>query len=198
LISTVISTFALFLSLVLAASPPRDVELIYPADTANLNQNVSLGYQDPKMTETLFGLSRNVSISVTYPNGTHSPLVSTFSPDTFCTVGPTTGFVSGTFTVNQTGTYTAFWNYSYGISSDPSQANASYCGPPPFTYQSFLLNHTFEVQDIGADASVNPTTASSELPTQPTGTLNTSGGTRLESILWRVVTGAVIMALMRF
>jgi hypothetical protein len=65
------------------------------------------------------------------------------------------------------------YNLTYGLSADPSQANRSYCGPPPYSYQSWLLNATFDAAAggrPGGDWSLdNLTTVTTRLPGTPTG-----------------------------
>ena len=72
------------------------------------------------------------------------------------------------------GTYTMAWNFTYMISSDPQNANASYCGPGPFSTQHFLINSTFESEpnDTGEPNPLYTVPASlttANLPSKPTG-----------------------------
>jgi hypothetical protein len=62
------------------------------------------------------------------------------------------------------------------MSSDTREANSSYCGPEPFTIQSWLVNSTVRVQDAaaGSGASVLAFTTGTRLPSSPTGKV-TSG-----------------------
>jgi hypothetical protein len=64
--------------------------------------------------------------------------------------------------------YTAFWNFTY-ITSSNGTLDSSGCVVAPFSLQSFLLNASFEVQQLSkgtGEVSINHTT---ELPAQPTG-----------------------------
>jgi len=177
-----------------ATSPPRDVELIYPASAVNLNQTVDLGWASTNDSASLLGFTQNVTVSVTFPNGTNRPVIDSQSPNNSTCVG-STGFATGSFIADQIGTYIAYWNYSYGISSDSSQVNSTYCGPPPFSFQSWLLNHTFDAQTLGSNVVALNTTASSNLPTQPTGSVkSTNGGTRLKDNTLMGM-GAIVIAL---
>jgi hypothetical protein len=50
---------------------PADILLIYPNVTVNKNHQVTLGFGHGE-EKTLYGLVRNISMSLTYPNGTKS------------------------------------------------------------------------------------------------------------------------------
>jgi hypothetical protein len=53
------------------------------------------------------------------------------------------------------------------MSSDPSQANSTYCGPGPFSFEYYVLNKTFSV--ISNETQGALATITTELPQQPTG-----------------------------
>jgi hypothetical protein len=65
--------------------------------------------------------------------------------------------------------YTLFWNITYVLSSDPAQANKTYCGGGPFSSQSWVLNSTVQVVDEGSRFSETITQRDFQLPTEPTG-----------------------------
>jgi len=85
--------------------------------------------------------------------------------------------------------YTIHWNITYGLSSDPLQANSSYCGPEPFSWQTFILNKTVTVLPEGAlghnggRLSVPLTTVVSQFPSEPTGQVP-SGSSKVADKLW--------------
>jgi len=164
-----------YLHLASAISPPGELMLIYPISAVPLYQNFSLGFGDSNKTgHNIYGLPHNTSVSLKYPNGTLANVMSTFGgDDTFC-LYPSVVAAVGYFLADQVGQHIVFWNVSYGISSDPSKANISYCGPPPFSFQSWTLNRTFEVQGSGNSGPAEATVTAS-FSTQPTGNLPTSG-----------------------
>ncbi|KAH9927831.1 uncharacterized protein B0H18DRAFT_875295, partial [Fomitopsis serialis] len=99
------------------------------------------------MTPKFLGLVEAVNTSLIAPNGTK---IGHFQSNTdnitglgSCVPAQSTG-ASGCDVAADEGTYTIIWNVAYTMSSDPSQANASYCGPSPFSTQTCLLNETFE------------------------------------------------------
>lgn len=100
---------------------------------------------------------------------------------------------AGYTTLPEEGTYTVVWNFTYVMSADPQKANASSCGPAPFSTQIFLLNRTVEATAAagGGGASASYTNAgvteSTNLPAQPTGDLKIAGA----AVLW--VSGAAAM-----
>lgn len=67
-----------------------------------------------------------------------------------------------------------FWGIAYGTSVDPSDAKPDFCGPPPFSFETWELNATFSVSEretieVGT-IGLSPTIATM-LPTQPTGSV---------------------------
>ncbi|KAH9927796.1 uncharacterized protein B0H18DRAFT_1002243, partial [Fomitopsis serialis] len=94
-----------------------------------------------------------------------------------CGSYPGTGY-SGCAVAPDTGTYTVVWNFTYTMSSDPAKANKSYCGPAPFSTQTFLLNRTFEARVIQGEATSFTNLeymTTTTLPTKPTGDLKVAG-----------------------
>ncbi len=82
--------------------------------------------------------------------------------------------------------YTIRYNISYWLSSDPSQANDTYCGPQPFTHETWILNPTFSVgtskECCGAVPFISSLGTTSALPSTPTGKItlaNASHGSRI-------------------
>jgi hypothetical protein len=69
-------------------NPPTDVVLIYPVEKVNPHNQVTLGYA--WNAPTVFGLSRNVTLSLTYPNKTNSVISTQDTGDCFSTkrIGP--------------------------------------------------------------------------------------------------------------
>jgi len=57
------------------------------------------------------------------------------------------------------------------MSSDTKEANSSYCGPEPFTVQTWLVNSSVRVQDAAAGSEVSALvfTMATRLPSSPTG-----------------------------
>ena len=82
----------------------------------------------------------------------------------------------------ETGSYTIVWNFTYVISAEPQRANATSCGPAPFSSQTFVLNRTVEATAVSsgdAGPGVSYTNAGSTvattLPAKPTGDLKLAG-----------------------
>lgn len=171
-----------------ADSPPRDILVSYPSQGAQLHQNVSLSFTE---LGQYVGLLRNYSISVRYPNSTLKPLMfDHWGEDPRIGCGLWNSTSTANIRVDQEGLcviltsivltsanpdfvpldrYTVFWNLTYGMSSNTSLADGNYCGPPPYTFEHWSLNGTFEVRD-GASNATSPTTAT-QIPTEPTGTV---------------------------
>ena len=68
------------------------------------------------------------------------------------------------------------------MSSDPSQANVSYCGPPPYSSQIFSLSANLTVVDHDSDPneSMTPTNTfpTATFSTRPTGDIVQISGVR--------------------
>lgn len=59
-------------------SPPSSLDLIYPsADTVPFNSSIAVGLSDNK-DSVYIGLARNITISITLPNGTETDLLTSF------------------------------------------------------------------------------------------------------------------------
>lgn len=63
----------------------------------------------------------------------------------------------------------AVWAVGYWTSANPSKANATYCEPGPFSLQTWVLNATFDVYDMGSHVGGSMETRTTELPMKPTG-----------------------------
>jgi hypothetical protein len=70
--------------------------------------------------------------------------------------------------------YVFFWDIAYVESSDSTKANETYCGPPPFSEQKWLLNSTTTVvsANLGSNVVVATATTVQKLPSKPTGRVN--------------------------
>ncbi|KAF9071284.1 hypothetical protein BDP27DRAFT_524872 [Rhodocollybia butyracea] len=171
---------AVLLNGIQAISPPSSVELVFPiVDHIPVPNNITIGTAgfDVGNAKEYVGLSSDVSISVTYPNSTSKLLLAVSG----CGAGP--GGSTGTFLMDQEGTYTFVWNVTFGISSDPSQVNSSTsaCGPGPFSYQSLFVNKTLTGGGNSGGGGIKPlnaTTVASSLPTVPTGQVVLNGARR--------------------
>ena len=89
---------------------------------------------------------------------------------------------NGCTVLTDVGTYTVVWNFTYVMSAEPQKANATSCGPAPFSSQSFVLNRTVEATAVsGEGAGPGPSytnagfTVSTTLPAKPTGDLQLAG-----------------------
>jgi hypothetical protein len=81
---------------------PADILLIYPNVTVNKNHLVTLGFGHGE-EKTLYGLMRNISMSLTYPNGTKSgDLVAEYGGSP-CTLYSSFGAGTNDVWVNETG-----------------------------------------------------------------------------------------------
>ncbi|KAL0062833.1 hypothetical protein AAF712_010288 [Marasmius tenuissimus] len=125
---------------------------------------------------TYWGLRSFVNVSVTYPNGTYTRIITDFERAE-CRIYPSFAALSSVPAVN--GRFTAQWNITYAMNADTSQAIVGEsCGSGPLSFQNFTLEHTFEVhidepeQTGPRPASVvNMTFLRTELGTQPTGSV---------------------------
>ncbi|KAK7049426.1 hypothetical protein VNI00_006027 [Paramarasmius palmivorus] len=162
-------------SLVLAqaetVSPPSTVQLIHPEGTLQINSRVKIGfgYNGPPYQ----GFLQSINSSLQWPNGTESASLRSIPMKDHSCRAESRYNATATMTLDQVGNYTIFWNVTYGLSSDPTQANSTYCGPEPFSYQSWLLNSTFRVDSNPArtDRAVLSTFVETTLPGSPTGSL---------------------------
>ncbi|KAE9394845.1 hypothetical protein BT96DRAFT_923266 [Gymnopus androsaceus JB14] len=178
--------------LAFADSPPSTVTLMGPpnATTVPLGSPLSVGLL---FGPEYIGLLEFLDISVIYPNGT---VVFAGGASNYLTISANDsappqdcgqldgagegGVRAAGISVDQVGTYMVQYNVSYWLSSDPSQANATYCGPPPFSQQMWLLNTTFVAFQPGSATSTGlPNEVSTAtIPGSPTGNVApvTNGG----------------------
>jgi hypothetical protein len=81
--------------------PSQSVVLIYPSSTVNVKMMpFHLGYNDT--VGVVDGLQHNVSISLTWPNGTHKELLLGFTSPGICATYPGPGFATSKAIVNVT------------------------------------------------------------------------------------------------
>jgi len=169
-----------------AVDPPGSIALIRPDPEVRVPQYANLTYGFTSSKTQYWGLIQNIRMSYAQPDGsriessTYGPSITSggsfensgYSPQE-CRSFP------GTMTLNevnatQTGQYTFFWDVTYVESSDSTKANSSYCGPPPFSQQTWTLNSTVTVADAnlgpGIIAAIGSTTQ--DLPSKPTGRVN--------------------------
>jgi hypothetical protein len=143
-------------------------------------------------------MDQNVTLSLQYPNSTEALVLGIFHEP----CGPHPSGVSGeSFPLNATGTcvlsvflllrtlthymhdrcrYTVFWNFTY-ITSSNGTLDPSGCVVAPFSFQSFLLNASFEVQQLSNGSGEVTVSHTTELPRQPTGIVSaaTHASTRM-------------------
>ncbi|KAE9393492.1 hypothetical protein BT96DRAFT_923989 [Gymnopus androsaceus JB14] len=159
-------------------SPPSTFEylLVPPSPSSVLfESSVPAGVVYSSIPE---GVGIIVNVTYTCPNGTTSPGIVVNWPFS-CPSGDGGGW--SYIIADQQGNYTIRYNITHGVSSDPSQANATYCGPEQYSFQSWTLNSTFTVQSPelfggGPDSSfteptITPVRLVSALPTTPTGSV---------------------------
>jgi hypothetical protein len=88
--------------------------------------------------------------------------------------------------------YTFFWDVIYVESSDSSKANSTYCGPPPFSKQNWSINSTTTVvdADLGTAVMASATSTTQDLPSKPTGKVNSGESSRRWSVFnWGTAVG---------
>jgi len=180
------------------ASPPDKLTLLVPPSQVQVNSLVCLGWAEPADSTRYYGFIEAVNISMIAPNGTNIGSVThSTNAGLGCTTYPGSSY-SGCAVASDTGKYTVVWNFTYTISSDPAQANESYCGPAPFSTQVFLLNETFEatlVQGEGTSFTNTEFTRTTTLPTKPTGNLRVAGASAVhlpEVIGWMGATAVAV------
>jgi len=167
---------------------PGSISLIRPKPNTNVTQYTNLTYGVSSSNKQYWGLVENVVMWYTAPDGTQTPSPTYGPAITSGGVFQDSGYTPeecrsypGTTSLNvvnasETGNYTFFWNVTYVESSDPTQANSTYCGPPPFSQQSWLLNSTVEVveADFGTAVVGATSTTMQGLPSKPTGKVNSA------------------------
>lgn len=190
-------------------TPPDYVIYSYPTNNVTVNDTILLGIDGGaiEVPHDYYGLVYDMSISLTYPNGTNASLVfigSLVDPQgTHCrgkgSPPPEPGdLLSGAYVrVGEAGKYvvdsslfeqklscllrryTAFWNVTYGSSTDPAIANQTSCDLSRLSYETWLFNASFNaVEPQGANGHFLPiyTTVTTDFPSQPTGKIFESNG----------------------
>jgi hypothetical protein len=171
-----------------AVSPPNTITLIRPDPSARYPRDTILtyGFTWPN-GDILYGLVHNITMYYTQPDGSTVPSGSfgsryTNGDGSFQVDGYTPAqcrTYPGTITTRevpayQAGKYTLFWSVTYVMSDDPTQANSTYCGPSPYSKQSWVVNSTATVVDASAGTAVRASsvTTPSQFPSSPTGRVN--------------------------
>jgi hypothetical protein len=91
--------------------------------------------------------------------------------------------------------YTAFWNFTY-ITSSSGAVDTKRCAIAPFSAQSFLLNASFDVQQLSKGPEEKSSRFTTQLPAQPTGLVAASAATHASARVgwYGVVAGLVGVA----
>ncbi|KZS90115.1 hypothetical protein SISNIDRAFT_524542 [Sistotremastrum niveocremeum HHB9708] len=169
-----------------ASEPPAgSIGLFYPTSQAvtvtgtkiQIGETVNIGievYNDDISTALAF----NTSMTALLPNGTTVPIFHS-GPDyevngMQCAEGDTDTIISGPLNISLAGTYAITWNLTYFTSANTSQVNRTFCGPGPFTAQTWLLTQNITAAQGGHGESSNATTppavpvVTETLPSKPT------------------------------
>jgi hypothetical protein len=87
---------------------PTNVTLIHPVGKVNKNAEVKIGFSTEP--PAVLGLSRNITASLTYPNGTTAKGPTSFmDPGTCSTPESGSAIIAGKFWANDTGSYVLFF-----------------------------------------------------------------------------------------
>jgi hypothetical protein len=157
---------------------PSKINLTYPEDRVNLNQHFEMSWSVGNMDldPTATGIS---DVGVILPNGTI--YTNPYFPMTCGTRDSAAFLTMPGFAL--AGRYSAFWNITYFLASMPSNKGVKphnhdkeNCGSGPFKAVTQNFTATFEIADLGANATSKPssTTIFTEFPS-PTGTLASNG-----------------------
>ncbi|KAF8315729.1 hypothetical protein DL93DRAFT_856271 [Clavulina sp. PMI_390] len=190
-----------YASAVLAVRLPSTIELIYPSSgQAYTNTIVQLGLAG---NTAYSGAYFYTSVEYTTPDGVTHPSISIFntnvtSPSFNASIPQDCGMVNAggawaNVLVNQTGTYTATWNFTYGYPTkvDTSQGNTKCTGLS--STESEVISKTFNVV---ANPSNTTNTMDAPTPTatgvgtfsvQPTGDINptsTPSSSSMRASIW--------------
>ncbi|GJE88040.1 hypothetical protein PsYK624_041230 [Phanerochaete sordida] len=192
------------------ASPPDTLDAFYPNDVVPLGQNVTIGVGAPggdSLGPAL--LTFNTTVSVRVPNGTELVLGGPFSSGGCVTpvrvaaaasssVVPPFGLTFDTTRINQTGTYIATWNQTYGTIPDVSEANATKCDASKVSYQSWIFTANFTVVHPSPGA---PTPALTDrvftLSPAPTGKILVENGAHAVALSLAMVFGTIGVVVLR-
>jgi len=174
-----------------AVSPPGSVHLIRPNPNIRVPDSAVITYGFAEDTNQIYGLVKNITMYYMQPDGSQVASDSFgsdftnqdgsfdnggYSPDE-CRNYPGTSMTSN-FSASQPGNYTLFWDITYVMSSDPTKANSTYCGPGPFSKQNWLMNSTVIVVEasLGSGVDIGTSTTDVNLPSSPTGRVNGAVG----------------------
>ncbi|THU95985.1 hypothetical protein K435DRAFT_778770 [Dendrothele bispora CBS 962.96] len=143
---------------------PSTLIVTYPISPVRVNSSFFFQYQDPELagppSVTYRGVERRIDATLIYPNGTQLLVLNQTEPN----VDPRTpiqgplpppterqcwfdesALDQPAWTDGGEGEYILRWDIQYAISSDPSQSNDTFCGPGPYSTQTFALNATVTV-----------------------------------------------------
>jgi len=185
-LATFLAVFLVPVAFARTISPPNTIQLIHPDPEKRVPRDTTVTFGFAQPSDTIYGLIQNITLSYTQPDGSNvqagsygTPYLSSDGSFKFtgyssnqCRTFPGSSMTRDV-TVSQTGVYTFIWKIVYIMSADPTQANTSYCGPEPFSNQSWTLNSTLNVVDTSLGGGVAPTTTVAQrLPSEPTGKVN--------------------------
>jgi len=193
-----------------SVDPPGSITLIRPNPNINVPQYANLTYGFTSSNTQYWGLIQNIRMWYMMPDGTqnesstYGPAITSggtfqdsgYSPDE-CRSFPGTTTLN-VVNVTETGMYTFFWNVTYVESSNSGQANSTYCGPPPFSQQNWLLNSTVKVAeaDLGTAIVGAIGTTTRGLPSKPTGRVNTGAAVgiwgEVNTLIWASAAGLAL------
>lgn len=204
-------------------SPPSTIEfLIGPTTNSTISFNTSVPAGASFSPTTDAGLARSVNVTFTRPNGTISGGVVVNPLNTGTLFVPCGGGGGGGWSsilADQEGVcvqvlldsllvltdsfvlirYVIHYNITYGMSSDTSQANSTFCGPPPYSFQSWIVNSTFNVRAPaeGDGGTLTPASFTTGLPSAPTGMVPNSGPRSIEKgILGNVLVYCLVLCVL--
>jgi len=178
--TTIVLALLAPLAVFAAVDPPSSITLIRPDPDTRVPTYANLTFGFTSSSTQYWGLIQNIEMSYSQPDG------STIQSSTYGPPFQSSGYSAaecrsfpGTTMLNevnasQTGQYMFFWDVTYVESSDSTKANQSYCGPPPFSKQNWVLNSTVTVVNANLGTGIIAATASTtqKLPSKPTGRVN--------------------------
>jgi hypothetical protein len=137
----------------------RDVDLVYPGLPPSPGDTVHVGALIVQSVP--YHLPHNVSIALTWPNGTTRALVDARQAPDDC-AQPTNQSFGADAMVVDVGRYFATWNVTFSDSAFPTNKNGS-CGPPPYFGSTFHFNRSFSVHDPSSTVGPMATGLSAEI-----------------------------------
>lgn len=168
---------------------------------------VQIGMNSEDGEKPYYGVFLNISTSITYPNATQVPFISTSnynpinvdSPQS-CNGSPSGAF--GSIQLNETGQYTARWTYTWVFPKSTNSTGNSFTCTGFGSTEELNIQKTFNV--TAADGSTHPPaitpTASTEatFSVSPTGTVyvmrNSGAGTLQRQSTQRLVGSSILVA----